>query len=330
VTTVVILELVERVGGAAEGDLVTVPLTSPADRWLVAAWCDRTGNTLVGVQEGTATVQRGRATDPITELPAGRVPGTRLWLYTNFDCNLACDYCCVRSSPRTPRRALGLDRIRAIAAEAPAAGVTELFLTGGEPFMLPDLDQIVTACADALPTTLLTNGMLFRGHRLEMLRAMPRDRVAIQISIDSATPDRHDLHRGAGSWMKAVRGVRTALGEGFTVRVAATLTTNDHAEETAVRAFLDGLGIAREHQIVRPLAHRGAAGTGIELTVETLVPEVTITADGAYWHPVGADDDDQLVTTDIFPLAATIDRVRELYREHHRTADRAARTFTCA
>jgi hypothetical protein len=36
------------------------------------------------------------------------------------------------------------------------------------------------------------------------------------------------------------------------------------------------------------------------------------------------------VSTDIFPLAATIDRVRDLYRQHHRSADQAARTFTCA
>jgi len=152
----------------------------------------------------------------------------------------------------------------------------------------------------------------------------------MQISIDSATPDRHDMHRGNGSWAKAVDGVRIARGEGFTVHVAATLTTNDRREENELRAFLDSLGIAREHQIVRPLAHRGAADAGIELTVETLVPEVTITADGAFWHPVGADDDDQLVTTDVFPLTATIEQVRELYREHQRNAEQAARTFTCA
>ncbi|MFI7061763.1 radical SAM protein [Kribbella sp. NPDC050124] len=323
-------QLVERVAAVAEGNVVTLSLTSPGDRDLIAAWCARTGNTLITADDRTATVLRGRATDPIDRLPADRVPGVRLWLYTNFDCNLACDYCCVRSSPRTPRRALGLERIRAIASEAPAAGVAELFLTGGEPFMLPDLDQIVAACTAALPTTLLTNGMLFRAHRLDMLRAMPRDRVAIQISIDSATPDRHDLHRGAGSWAKAVGGVRTAQREGFTVRVAATLTTSDREEEAGLRSFLDDLGIAREHQVVRPLAHRGAAGSGVELTVESLIPEVTITADGVFWHPVGADDDDQLVSTEIFPLASTIERIRDRYRRHHRTTDQASQTFTCA
>ncbi|MEU9006158.1 radical SAM protein [Streptomyces sp. NPDC048551] len=280
--------------------------------------------------EASITIRRGRPPDPITALPPARRPGARLWLYTNFDCNLACDYCCARSSPQTARRALGVERVKKIAKAAPAAGVTEILLTGGEPFMLPDLDEIVAACTAALPTTLLTNGMLWRGHRLEMLQAMPRDRLTLQISLDSATPDPHDSHRGKGTWAKAVAGIRTALGEGFTVRVAATLTTDDRSEERQLRSFLDALGIARENQVVRPLAHQGAADTGVELTVETLVPEVTITADGVYWHPVGADDDEQLVTRDIFPLDAAIDLVREQYRNYRNGADAAARTFPCA
>ncbi len=41
-------------------------------------------------------------TDPLLDLPPSARPGSRLWIYTNVDCNLACDYCCVRSSPRTP------------------------------------------------------------------------------------------------------------------------------------------------------------------------------------------------------------------------------------
>jgi MoaA/NifB/PqqE/SkfB family radical SAM enzyme len=111
------------------------------------------------------------------------------------DCNLACDYCCARSSPQTPRRALGVDRVRRLATEAADAGVSELLLTGGEPFLLPDIDELVAACTEILPTTLLTNGMLFRGARLERLRRMDRDRLAVQISLDSATPELHDRHR---------------------------------------------------------------------------------------------------------------------------------------
>jgi sulfatase maturation enzyme AslB (radical SAM superfamily) len=326
----VILDLVERLAAVAEGDTVTVTLDDPTMAASVSAWCERTGNTLVTCDERRATVRRGRPPDALDILPAWRRPGSRLWLYTNFDCNLACDYCCVRSSPHTPRRALGLDTIRDVAAQAPGAGVTELLITGGEPFLLPDIHHIVHACTDALPTTLLTNGMLLHGRHLDRLRTMPRDRLTLQISVDSATPHRHDTHRGPGSWARAVAGVRTAHAEGFTVKVAATLTTTDPRELADLRAFLDRLGVDHEHQIIRPLAHRGEAQTGLELTIETLVPEITITADGIYWHPVGADDTDQFVTRQILPLTSTITEVQERFRAHRDAADTAARSFPCA
>jgi pyruvate-formate lyase-activating enzyme len=327
---VVILDLVERLGAVAEGDTVTVPLDNPGDLAAVQDWCAQSGNTLVHGDPAGVVVRRGRIPDPVAELPAARRPGARLWIYTNFDCNLACDYCCVRSSPRAERRALGPDRIGRLATEAAGAGVAELLLTGGEPFLLPDLGDIVAVCAERLPTTLLTNGMLFRGRRLDILRAMDRRGVRLQISLDSATPDRHDAHRGPGTWARAVAGIRTALAEGFTVRVAATLVTPDPAEERELRAFLTGLGIAGDDQILRPLAMRGFADDGLVLTVDSLVPEVTVTADGVYWHPVGADDADQLVTARLFPLAPAIAEVQRRFRAQLETADARARAFPCA
>jgi pyruvate-formate lyase-activating enzyme len=327
---VVILDLVERLGATAEGDAVGVPLRAPGDAALVRAWCRRTGNTLVRDDGHQAVVRRGQPHDPLRHLVPTRRPGTRLWIYTNFDCNLACDYCCVRSSPQTDRRALGVDRICRLAAEAGAAGVAELLLTGGEPFLLPDLAETVAVCTDNLPTTLLTNGMLFRGHRLATLRGMRRDRLRLQISLDSAEPERHDAHRGAGTWARALAGIHTALAEGFTVRVAATLVSDDPTEARALRRFFGELGIPEEDQIVRPLAHRGYATTGLELTTESLVPEVTVTADGVYWHPVGADDADQLVTPSLFPLAAAIELVQARFREHLQAQTDRARAFPCS
>ncbi len=31
----------------------------------------------------------------------------KLWMYTNYDCNLRCSYCVAKSGPNAPRRALG-------------------------------------------------------------------------------------------------------------------------------------------------------------------------------------------------------------------------------
>jgi pyruvate-formate lyase-activating enzyme len=333
VNPAVLLDLAEAVAAAPHRGLIRVPVVGedPAQlERMILAWCERTGNELVEIDQQSMAVRRGPRADPMAQVPPDQVPGTRLWIYTNFDCNLSCDYCCVLSSPRADRRALGLDRVKQLAAEAVAAGVSELILTGGEPFLLPDLDRLLAACTDALPTTLLTNGMLFRGRRLEMLKAMDPDRLTLQISLDSATSELHDQHRGKGSWQRAVDGIRTAQACGFTVKVAATLPAEQAHAAEALRAFLDSIGVERRHQVIRAVAHQGAAQEGLELTVESLIPEVTITAEGVYWHPVAGCDPDQFVTPDIFPLATAIALVRERYARQLARADEAAHWFPCA
>jgi MoaA/NifB/PqqE/SkfB family radical SAM enzyme len=210
------------------------------------------------------------------------------------------------------------------------AGVSELILTGGEPFLLPDIDELVAACTAVLPTTLLTNGMLFRGRRLDALRRMDRKRLALQISLDAATPEQHDRHRGRGAWDRAVAGISLARREGFRVRVAATLPYEQSHQLSPFHAFLDSLGIAPQDQVVRALAHRGVADSGIELTLESLIPEITVTADGVYWHPVSADHDDQLVTRDIFPLQDAINEVLRRFTELRARSTATAQWFPCA
>ena len=187
-----------------------------------------------------------------------------------------------------------------VATEAAELGVSEMFVTGGEPFLLPDIGKILAACAAAVPTTVLTNGMLFAGRRLETLLSLPRDRLTLQISLDSPTPVRHDRHRGTGTWARAWRGIERARSEGFRVRLAATVATDAEAEE--FRHFLDARQITEEDRVIRRIALRGFASLGIALARADLLPEITITADGVYWHPVGAEDFDLLVTSEIFPV----------------------------
>ena len=181
-----------------------------------------------------------------------------------------------------------------------------IFVTGGEPFLLPDIGEVLLACAAAAPTTVLTNGMLLVGRRLETLRTLPRDRIALQISLDSPTPDLHDRHRGKGTWARALRGIENARSAGFRVRLAATVSTD--AEADAFRRFLDDRNIAAEDRVIRRIALRGFATDGIALARADLVPEITITADGVYWHPVGAEDEDLLISRDIFPLTGSFRR----------------------
>jgi len=325
-----LLGLVDALRRCQPGDLIALTSADPAVGADLETWARLTGHTIVGSTTeagGTRWVVRA-VPAPEEDRRSRRPVGSRLWLYTNFDCNLRCDYCCVRSSPQVARRELGIASVRRIAGEAALLGVREFFITGGEPFLLPDLDEIVIACAAVAPTTVLTNGMLFRGRRLDRLRRMPPARVALQISLDSPTPDLHDAHRGAGSWARAVEGIRIARAEGFRVRLAATVASDDHAAR--FEAFLDAERIPAADRVIRPIVLRGFAQQGLALSRMDLVPEVTITAEGVYWHPVGAEDHDLLVTRDILPLAGAFEAVRRAFEREHEHAARLARVFHCA
>lgn len=331
----VILDLMRLMGTLADGATGEITVRSAAERELAEKWCARSGNTVLDAIADTSgawrlTVRRGRLPDPATVLGPDRMPGARLWMYTNFHCNLACDYCCVASSPQAQRRELGADRIARLATEAADWGVHEIYLTGGEPFLLPDIGTIVSSCATLLPTTVLTNAMVFKGRGLRELESIPRDNVALQISLDSATPTLHDAHRGHGSWSKAVGGIRLALGMGFRVRVAATVAAPGPGELKCFHRFLDDLGIAAEDQVVRPIAHEGLATEGVVITRESLVPEITVTADGVYWHPVAATDEQALVTHRIEPLTPALDEISRVFAEQWARAASAAQLFPCA
>jgi pyruvate-formate lyase-activating enzyme len=321
--------LIAAMRRSAPGALIRVTGTNPGLGGDLDLWCRFTRSAVVAAAEtGGTTTWTIRLGEAPQGFEAERPVGSRLWLYTNFDCNLHCDYCCVRSTPRAARRALGLDRVQRIAHEAAALRVGEFFITGGEPFLLPDIAPIIAACAAAAPTTVLTNGMLVAGRRLQALRSLSPLGVTLQISLDSPTPELHDAHRGVGTWKRAWTGVQTARAEGFRVRIAATVSSDKEA--AAFDAFLDRHEVAAKDRVIRRIALRGAAEIGVPLARTDLIPEITITADGVYWHPVGADDDDFLVTAEIFPLANAFAAVRRAFDEERRHAAHLARIFNCA
>jgi len=217
---------------------------------------------------------------------------SRLWIYTNFHCNLRCDYCAVRSAPLARARSLPAGRFVDLVDEAVAEGFTQLCVTGGEPFLHPDIVDMLRHASGRLPTVVLTNAMLFRRRGGEALRTLAgTPLLVIQTSLDGARPDTHDAHRGRGSWVRTVEGIRRATDAGLPVRVAMTRTPENADEVPALAALLKELGVPPEGFAVRPLLRRGFSEHGLEIGEGTTVPELTVTTDGLHWHPAGADLD---------------------------------------
>jgi predicted phosphodiesterase/pyruvate-formate lyase-activating enzyme len=238
----------------------------------------------------------------------------RLWLYTNFHCNLACDYCAVASSPKTAPRTLPADVFRALVDEAVAAGFTELYVTGGEPFLHPAIIQLLDYASAQLPTVVMTNAMLLRGRRADGLSDLADRKLTVQTSLDGATAHAHDFHRGIGSFQRTLDGIRHLISLGLPPRVALTQTPHNTDEIPAVAALLTDLGLPADHFAVRPLLRRGFAEDGVEIGTDSSIPELTVTADGLHWHPAGAD----LTTSPdmhLAPAGTPLERGKQLVTE---------------
>jgi len=251
----------------------------------------------------------------------------KLWIYTNYDCNLRCSYCVAKSSPNAPRRAIGLANARRLVDEAVALGFTDVFFTGGEPFILNEIYDMLAYASARVKTTVLTNAMIVRGPRLEKLVAIANDNLIVQVSLDGGQAEHHDAYRGAGAWAKTVEGIALLQERGFRVRLSTTETPANAAHLETICAFHRSLGIPDHDHFIRPLAKRGYSKEGLELGMANLLPELTVNLDGVFWHPLSTDADMQ-VSKKMFPLAAAYDRVKTQLDVMARTGGVPLMTFT--
>ncbi len=242
----------------------------------------------------------------------GRI-GDRLWLYATYHCNLACAYCLTESSPRiADRRTLTPETMLRAVREADELGLTRVGVTGGEVFMLPDFPETLVEIARVLPVVALTNATLFTDRMLARVEPLSELPVALQISLDSDVAERNDRLRGPENFARVMEAIPKLLDRGIEVRIATTVDYQTEDELERVCALHRGLGILDEHHIVRSVVRRGRAeteGMGVELGPHDVLPELTISADGAFLHPFaptvrgGVTDLDLLVSRQTAPLA---------------------------
>ena len=150
-----------------------------------------------------------------------------LWFNTGTLCNLACANCYVESSPRNDRLvyltaaevAAYLDEI-----ERDRLGTRQIGFTGGEPFMNPEmLDMLEDVLGRSFESLVLTNAMrpmMKCADGLLRLRETHGDRLTIRVSIDHYEPALHEEERGEHSWAPMVEGLRWLSDCGFRLTAA--------------------------------------------------------------------------------------------------------------
>ena len=241
---------------------------------------------------------------------SGVLPG-RVWMYSNYNCNLACTYCLTASNPKSPRRELGAERMRSIAEQAAALGFTDLGVTGGEPFLIPKMVDTVLALSEHLPTVVLTNGTMFGPTRFANATRLAVPNIAVQISLDSPDPDHNDEMRGPENFAKVADVVPRLIDAGVRVRVATTAEPDRLDDERTVRLreLVSSWGVAEADHLFRAVISRGRAtdeGMGMAIPHYEIPAELTIAVDGASWSPFGPTGENGRVDTDLL-ITRTID-----------------------
>jgi MoaA/NifB/PqqE/SkfB family radical SAM enzyme len=107
--------------------------------------------------------------------------------YVTTQCNFNCAYCEYFGARRNPQAEEQLDLDRAMRVlKIIRTGVDSLIVTGGEPLLHPDIDQLITRAKREVKfrhLTLLTNASLLHDHEV-ILPALDR----LVISLDSTDP----------------------------------------------------------------------------------------------------------------------------------------------
>lgn len=250
----------------------------------------------------------------------------RVWFYSNYHCNLECTYCLTESNPRVPKRMLSKEQMISLAKQAKEEGFTAIGITGGEPFLVPWMIDSLVGISEILPVTVLTNGTLFQGRLLQEMDVLATENISLQLSLDAPEAEANDLFRGKRNFEKVVRAIPLLIEKGIHVRISSTLQDPSAQELEALTRFLDGLGVQPEDQVVRRMVTRGRAELmelGVVAPLDRLPPELTLTAVGAFYSPMGPTYKDQRLQTDLL-LTRTINPIRIPLRSLLRTLGTAA------
>jgi len=177
-----------------------------------------------------------------------------------WEITLACDAACIHcgSSAGRPRRH-ELDTREALEACAALAdlGVREVTLSGGEPMVRPDWEQIVHALVGhGLTVDLISNGLsLDAGKAARLAKAGIRH---VSLSVDGDGPV-HDRLRGVpGAFTRAMDAARALRREGFEVGAVTQVCRLNLDRLAALESALCETGFgAWQLQLTMPLGRCG-------------------------------------------------------------------------
>ncbi len=191
-----------------------------------------------------------------------KYPLKSLYFYLTRECNLKCRHCWIN-----PRYQTVIDHVRAISTETFQAcidnalplGLQSVKLTGGEPFLHPQINQLLDIISEKkLQLIIESNGCLITPQLAMKIKKCKNP--FISISIDSTDRKTHEWFRGVkGCYDAAVSGLRYCVKENLPTQIIMSLVKNNRAHIDDMIKFATDVGCESvKFNIVQP-TERGKA-----------------------------------------------------------------------
>jgi MoaA/NifB/PqqE/SkfB family radical SAM enzyme len=160
----------------------------------------------------------------------------------NYACNLKCKHCTASRFKKDGRKLTPQD-LRKISDECHQLGLCQFCISGGEPLLFKDLDEVITSLQpDKFHLTMSTNGHFMTKDMAKRLKTIGLDKV--KISLDDFDEKKHNSNRNNdGAYQKAVNAMLNAKEAGLSVVIQAVVThQNCQSDQTIQMAKF-----AKEH-----------------------------------------------------------------------------------
>lgn len=180
-------------------------------------------------------------------------------------CNLTCTHCFISCAPDNDKFSfMTLAQVKPYLDEAVTLGVKEFYFTGGEPFLNPDMFDILRETLAIGPATVLTNGTIITDRRAARLRQLAEASpysLELRVSLDGFDASSNDAIRGDGSFDRAVKGIRRLVEAGFLPIITAVQTWDDAEHPGVLDGFKEtmrSIGYDRPRLKIMPALDLGA------------------------------------------------------------------------
>ena len=165
----------------------------------------------------------------------------------DYRCNFRCQHCDITGlrDNKKEKRFFTPSDVKELSRQADEMGLAQIVITGGEPLIFPDFDEIVKAI-DPQKFYIIsdTNGWFLDAKRAKHLKSIGVDKI--QLSLDSLNAKEHDeFRRRPGSHERCLRAIDAALDAGLNLIIQTVVTK----QRVRSQEFIDFLEFAKEKGI---------------------------------------------------------------------------------